>query len=61
MNTTRDQKVPSVLRLPGPIDPAWLELIRKQVESLQFGVVQIVVHESRVVQVETTERIRLDR
>ena len=43
------------------IEAAWLDLVRRQVASLRFGVVQIVVHESRVVQVERTERIRLDR
>ncbi|NOS68723.1 MAG: YezD family protein [Verrucomicrobia bacterium] len=36
----------------------WLETVRRQVGSLRFGVVQIVVHESRIVQIEKTERIR---
>ena len=39
--------------------PDWLELVRQQVNSLRFGVVQIVVHDSRVVQVDKTERVRL--
>jgi hypothetical protein len=29
----------------------WLELVRQNVESLRFGVVQIVVHDSRVTQI----------
>ncbi len=37
----------------------WLELVRRHVESLDFGVVQIVVHASRVVQIERTEKIRV--
>jgi hypothetical protein len=37
----------------------WLELVRRQVATLQFGVVQIIVHESKVVQVERTEKVRL--
>jgi hypothetical protein len=37
----------------------WLELVRYKVESLRFGVVQIVVHDSRVTQIERTERTRL--
>lgn len=37
----------------------WLELVRRQVGTLQFGVVQIIVHESKVVQVERTEKVRL--
>jgi len=41
--------------------PEWLELVRRQVSSLRFGVVQIVVHDSQVTQVEKTERVRLDR
>ncbi len=41
-------------------DQQWLELVRRQVESLRFGVVQVVVHDSRTVQIEKTERIRLN-
>ena len=40
-------------------EPEWLELVRRQVNSLRFGVVQIVVHDSQVTQVEKTERVRL--
>ena len=39
---------------------SWLEIVRQQVGSLQFGVVQIVVHNSRVTQIDRTERFRLD-
>jgi hypothetical protein len=38
----------------------WLETVRRQVGSLRFGVVQVVVHDSRVVQIEKTEKIRVD-
>ena len=41
--------------------PEWLGIVAKQVESLRFGVVQIVVHENRVVQIEKTEKVRLDK
>ena len=40
---------------------AWLEIVRRQVGSLRFGVVQIVVHDSQVTQIEKTERVRLDK
>ena len=40
--------------------PGWLDTVQRQVASLSFGVVQIIVHESRVVQIETTQKIRLD-
>ena len=43
------------------LSPDWLAIVSKQVESLRFGVVQIVVHESRVVQIERTEKLRLDK
>ncbi len=41
--------------------PAWEEIVRENVKSLRFGVVQIVVHENRVVQIERTEKVRLER
>lgn len=39
----------------------WLEVVRQQVGSLRFGVVQIVVHDAQVAQIEKTERVRLDK
>ena len=39
----------------------WLEIVRRQVGSLRFGVVQIVVHDSQVTQIEKTERVRLEK
>jgi hypothetical protein len=42
-------------------DSSWLEIVRQQVSSLRFGVMEIVVHDSRVTQIEKTERVRLDR
>jgi hypothetical protein len=41
--------------------PAWVQAVQNQIGSLRFGVVQIVVHDSRVVQIERTSRVRLDR
>jgi hypothetical protein len=43
------------------IPPEWVGIIIKQIESLRFGVVQITVHESRVVQIEKTEKVRIDK
>jgi len=43
-------------------EPArWLEVVSEQVNHLRFGVVQIVVHDGRVVQIEKTEKVRLDK
>jgi hypothetical protein len=39
----------------------WLEIVRRQVGSLRFGVVQIVVHDSQVTEIDKTERVRLDK
>jgi hypothetical protein len=39
----------------------WLELVIQHVGSLRFGVVEIVVHDSRVIQIEKTERVRLEK
>ncbi len=43
------------------ISPEWVGIVLKQVESLRFGVVQITVHESRVVQIEKTEKVRIEK
>ncbi len=42
------------------ITPEWLDIVRQKVESLSYGVVQIVVHEKKVTQIERTEKTRLD-
>jgi len=51
----------SALNNKNSITASWLGIVAKQVESLKFGVVQITVHESRVVQIEKTEKVRLDK
>ena len=42
-------------------DLKWLELVIQHVGSLRYGVVEIVVHDSRVIQIEKTERVRLGK
>jgi hypothetical protein len=39
----------------------WLNVVRRQVGSLRYGVVQIIVHDSQVTQIEKTERVRLEK
>jgi hypothetical protein len=39
----------------------WLELVIQSVGSLRYGIVEIVVHDSRVIQIEKTERLRLEK
>jgi len=47
----------------GPVNPEadWLAVVRQRVSALRYGVVQVVVHEGRVVQIECTEKVRLDK
>ena len=39
----------------------WVDTVRHQVSSVRFGLVQIVIHNGRVVQIEKTEKIRFDQ
>ena len=39
--------------------PYWLSLVLEKVETLRYGVVQIVIHDSKVTQIERTERTRI--
>ncbi|MDB6072601.1 MAG: hypothetical protein JWO89_241 [Verrucomicrobiaceae bacterium] len=38
---------------------SWFEIVKQKVAAMRFGSVQIVVHEGRVTQVESTEKTRL--
>jgi len=38
----------------------WLTVVSDKVKSMRYGVVQIIVHDSKVVQIERTERTRFD-
>jgi hypothetical protein len=42
-------------------DLKWLDLVTQHVSSLRYGVVEIIVHDSRVIQIEKTEKMRLDK
>jgi hypothetical protein len=42
-------------------DQKWLNIVVQHVNSLRYGVVEIVVHDSRVIQIEKTERFRLEK
>jgi len=39
----------------------WREVVNRQVEALRFGSVEITVHEGRVVQIETSTKVRFDK
>ncbi len=38
----------------------WISRIRDSLLDLQYGTIQIVVHEGRIVQIDRTERTRMD-
>ena len=54
-------KTPQASNEPNREVPGWLETVRQQVDSLRFGVVQIVIHDSHVTQIDKTERVRLEK
>ena len=39
--------------------PDWLHVVQNKVETLRYGVVQLVVHDGRVTQIERTEKTRI--
>ena len=41
------------------LPPEWLRVVQQKVETLSYGVVQLVVHDGRVTQIERTEKTRL--
>jgi hypothetical protein len=45
----------------GVISPGVQEQIARALHGLRFGSVEIIVHDSRVVQIERTEKLRLDK
>jgi hypothetical protein len=48
---------PTTVKQP---EPDWQEIVYDKVNGIRFGVVQIVVHEGKVTQIESTEKTRLD-
>jgi len=49
----------SITQTKSDLPPEWLRVVQEKVESLRFGVVQLVVHDGRVTQIERTEKTRL--
>lgn len=39
----------------------WTQVVREMLGDLRFGTIQITVHDGRVVQIDRTERRRLDK
>jgi hypothetical protein len=45
---------------PLEIDEVWLERILNSINGLEYGTVQIVVHDGKIMQIERTERRRFE-
>jgi hypothetical protein len=42
-----------------PGTESWLATVQNRVHAIQFGLVQITIHEGRVTQVDATEKLRI--
>jgi hypothetical protein len=42
-------------------EPDWLKIVRQHVAPLDYGSVEIVIHDSQIVQIDKTERWRLQK
>jgi hypothetical protein len=60
-SSSADGETPFSLSAPPPpaLEP-WLAFVAQKVRGLEYGSIQIVIHDSRVVQIEATERRRFD-
>ncbi len=47
--------------VPPQQPPEWIAIVEKQITSIRFGTVQMLVQHSNVVQIETTEKVRFDK
>ncbi|MFC5453037.1 YezD family protein [Paenibacillus aestuarii] len=45
---------------PLELDEVWMERIKQILNGLEYGSVQIVVHDGRIAQIDKTERKRFD-
>ena len=46
------------VELNNPADGDWVRLVRRAVQGLRYGSVEVLVHDGRVVQVETRQKVR---
>lgn len=58
---TRDQDFAAAIKVPASASGDWLKIVRDQVEALRFGSVSITIHEGRVVQIETSVKVRFEK
>jgi hypothetical protein len=49
-----------IMAKPLEVDDIWTQRILSSVNGLEYGTVQIVIHDGRIVQIERTERKRFE-
>jgi hypothetical protein len=63
MNTEpKIKQAPASLPAPAFIEttPPWMAVVTHKAKNLDFGTIQIVIHDSKVVQIDVTQRHRFD-
>jgi hypothetical protein len=40
--------------------PEWLDVLNERIKGLRFGKVELVIHQGKVTQFETTEKVRFE-
>ena len=56
MNNTTDPKSP-----PQPPPADWHDVADKKLASMRYGAIHLIVQDSKVIQIETTERVRFEK
>lgn len=51
----------ALVAAPADAEEDWREVVRRAVEELRYGSVEIVVHDGRVVRIVRTEQVRMTR
>lgn len=61
MNSTHTEPAAFIAPAANAPERRWQEIVENQVGALRFGSVLISVHEGRVVQIETSVKVRFDK
>ena len=59
MTTPNPNKTPGANANADAGTGPWIEIVRKHVDSMRHGAVEIVIHDGRVVEIKRSERVRL--
>lgn len=46
--------------LSNPSQEKWISVVEEKVHNLRFGVIQITIHNGKVVQIDSTEKTRVE-